>query len=80
MRNFALHQAQQSDMSIAPGILARLWQNWQSRRELARLTRFDDHMLRDIGLTRHSLHTALNVSLTDDPYARLGQVSPRSWR
>lgn len=71
MRNYALHQARQTEAPSIATLLHRLLQNWKARREIAHLSRFDDHMLRDIGLTRQSLRTAMNVSLSDDPYALL---------
>ncbi len=71
MRNYALHQAQQSDSLSVTGVVGRLVHNWKARRELAQLSRFDDHMLRDIGLTRVALISAMNTSLSDDPYAKI---------
>lgn len=37
------------------------------RREITRLAEFDDHQLKDIGLTRTDVNGALAVSMLDDP-------------
>ena len=44
---------------------------WLRRRLVAQMTGFDDHMLRDIGLTRADLDAALSVAGFDDPTRRL---------
>lgn len=45
---------------------------WRNRRTLAReLGWLDDHMLRDIGITRGDLHAALSGRVADDPCRRL---------
>ena len=52
MRDYALHRAEASE---ATGSLALLWtviRNWRARRSVARLDALDEHLLRDIGVTR----------------------------
>ena len=45
------------------GILLRLWSNWRARKEVARLNRLDDHILKDIGLRREDISWAANQPL-----------------
>lgn len=74
MRNFALHQAQQTGELPSVGILTRLWNNWKARRTTIRLADFDDHMLRDIGLTRGHIEAARYKSLTENPMLELKKI------
>ena len=51
----------------AVGLVRQAWQAWNSRRAIAPLTEFDDHMLADIGLTRSDLREALDLPFGSDP-------------
>ena len=44
-----------------------LWQAYRNRRAVAHLLAFDDHMLRDIGVTRGDVHAAMAAPISDDP-------------
>jgi hypothetical protein len=52
MNDYALHQARVSGNLEGGGLLTRLIANWQARRGVASLVELDDHMLRDIGVSR----------------------------
>lgn len=70
MREYALHQAQQLGL-LPEGLLTRLWNNWKSRRAIARLATFDDHLLQDIGVTRASVEEAKTTRWLEDAMHRL---------
>jgi uncharacterized protein YjiS (DUF1127 family) len=55
-----IHLAQQHG---ATGILARLWDNWQARRAVRALLERDDHLLRDMGVTRADVAWAAQLPL-----------------
>ena len=55
--------------------LAAVWGAARNRRSIARLLEWDDHMLRDIGLTPGDVRSALATPLGDDPSLRLGSLS-----
>ncbi len=55
-------------LSIRAGAL---WRSWQNRRAVFTLLEFDDRMLRDIGLTRSDVASALSGRAADDPSQRL---------
>ena len=44
---------------------------WERRRVVGRLGLMDDHMLRDIGITRQDIHSVLAEPLHRDPTERL---------
>ena len=46
------------------------WVSWQNRRSIAALYAYDDRMLRDIGLTRHDLTSAMVSS----PFGEIGRA------
>ena len=52
MNDYALHQARFSGNLAGGGLLTRLIANWQARRGVASLAALDDHILRDIGVSR----------------------------
>jgi uncharacterized protein YjiS (DUF1127 family) len=74
MRNYALFEAQQLGFLPSAGILTRVWNNWKSRRAIVRLAAFDDHMLRDIGVTRAHIEVARNTPLTENTALRFKNV------
>jgi uncharacterized protein YjiS (DUF1127 family) len=55
-----------------------------NRRRLLRLTELDDHLLRDIGLSRQDLRVALDLPFGEDPALELQRLARRSrsrgWR
>ena len=55
--------------------LIALWRAARNRRAVARLLEWDDHMLRDVGLTAGDVHAALASPMGDDPSYRLGAMS-----
>ncbi len=55
--------------------LAALWRAMRNRRSVARLLEWDDHMLRDIGLTPGDVRSALASPMADDPSYRLAAMS-----
>jgi uncharacterized protein YjiS (DUF1127 family) len=55
--------------------LVALWRAARNRRAVARLLEWDDHMLRDVGLTPGDVRSALATPLGDDPSYRLGAMS-----
>lgn len=58
-------------IASAAALVAAAKTAWMRRRLVAQMTGFDDHMLRDIGLTRTDLDAALSVAGFDDPTQRL---------
>lgn len=64
MRDFALTQA------AAAGCLGvslrTLYDNWQARRETARLADYDDYILQRLGILRSDLDRALQLPLTEN--------------
>lgn len=67
MRDFVLTQAEAIERSRPFPTLSRLISNLLKRRRLHRIADFDDHILRDIGLTRGELAYALGQPLDIDP-------------
>jgi uncharacterized protein YjiS (DUF1127 family) len=64
MRDYALSRAQSAEATGSGSFLGQLIRNWRARRAVARLDRLDDHMLRDIGITREDLRWAAGLPLT----------------
>jgi len=59
-------------------LLMSVAQRWENRRAVKNLLDWDDHALRDIGLTRADVRLALGLSLSEDPSTRLNDwVSER---
>jgi uncharacterized protein YjiS (DUF1127 family) len=54
--------------------LVALWNAVKNRRSVARLPKWDDHMLSDIGLTRGDVRSALAAPFSEDPSDRLGAL------
>jgi uncharacterized protein YjiS (DUF1127 family) len=53
---------------------------WKSRKEIANLADFDDHMLADLGLTRGDVRDALHLPLSSDPGRELQFRASRNVR
>lgn len=56
-------------------LAARVIKAWLRRREIMTLTEWDDHMLRDIGITRGDLHAAFASPAATDPSLRLSVMA-----
>jgi uncharacterized protein YjiS (DUF1127 family) len=79
MKDYALHQAQFSGSLPGHGILARLSQNWRAKRAVTKMSLLDDHMLRDIGLTRADVEWAANQPLMKNAALALEELSNKRW-
>jgi uncharacterized protein YjiS (DUF1127 family) len=55
MNDYALHQAQVSGSLEGGGFISKLIHNIQARRTVKQLWQMDDHMLRDMGVTREEI-------------------------
>jgi uncharacterized protein YjiS (DUF1127 family) len=55
----------------AVAVITAAWTGWRNRRDIRQLVEFDDHALRDIGLTRCDLYSALASGPFEDPSRRL---------
>ena len=64
MRDYALSRAEAAEATGSASMFGELIRNWRARRAVARLDRLDDHMLRDIGITREDLAWAAGLPLT----------------
>lgn len=51
--------------------MAKSWNTWKNHRMMTKLSTLDDHMLKDIGLTRGDVRLASALPYSDDPTARL---------
>ena len=79
MRDYVLNQAiarEQIEGSLVSHVL-RLFQNWRTRRDVAKLETFDDHMLADIGLTRGDVEWASHLPLSSNAILALEGRSRR---
>ena len=57
--------------------VSNLLHNWKVRKEVAKLSKFDDHMLKDIGLTRGDLRCAGSLPLSMNPAHALKDFTSR---
>jgi uncharacterized protein YjiS (DUF1127 family) len=64
----------------AVGLMQQAWHAWKTRRTIASLVEFDDHMLADIGLTRTDLREALDLPFGSDPGRELQFRAARNHR
>ena len=62
-------------LAASAALLVALWRAAQNRRRVIRLLEWDDHMLRDIGLTPGDVHSALASPLGHDPSSRLSALA-----
>lgn len=62
-------------ISVSAARVAAVWQAAKNRREVNRLAEWDERMLRDIGLTRNDVTSALASKFGDDPSARLDRFA-----
>jgi uncharacterized protein YjiS (DUF1127 family) len=63
MSEYLETRAQSMGGFAGEGLLSRLWNNWKARRDITNLQRLDDHMLKDIGLSRADIFWASQQSL-----------------
>ncbi len=69
-------QSAVAGLVAAASIALRVARNWLAKRSLAReFSELDDRMLRDIGLTRADIQSALTAPALVDPAARLKIVA-----
>ena len=64
MRDYALTRAQSAEAAGSASLISRVIGRWRARRAVARLADYDDHMLRDIGITRAEVNWAASLPLT----------------
>lgn len=64
MRDYALNRAVSLGEYGAVSLVRRLLRNWKARRRIVNLGSFDDHMLRDIGVSRGEIEWAAGLPLT----------------
>lgn len=64
MRDYALNRAISLGEYGAVSFIRRLLQNWKARRRIVNLSHYDDHMLRDIGVSRNEVEWAAGLPLT----------------
>ena len=60
-------------------VIASAWAVYRNRRQLRRIADLDDHLLRDIGLTRSDVEAASTMPIYTDPTARLAITSRGEW-
>lgn len=53
----------------------RRWTLYRGRRQVMHLSEFDDHLLRDIGLRREDVYTAIHYRGHEDPTRMLGELA-----
>jgi uncharacterized protein YjiS (DUF1127 family) len=70
MREYALHQSDQEFYGPI-GNLRRYLSNLLKRRMLKKVHELDDHILKDIGLSRQDVATVLDLPLQYDPIIEL---------
>jgi uncharacterized protein YjiS (DUF1127 family) len=64
MRNYALNRALSLEINPLALSLRNLWRNIIVKRNVTRLSSLDDHMLKDIGVTRDEVEWAAGLPLT----------------
>jgi uncharacterized protein YjiS (DUF1127 family) len=66
MRDYILSQAQSRQDFGLVATAKRVVRNWKHHRALARLSKLDDYLLHDMGLTRNLVQHLLALPLTVD--------------
>jgi uncharacterized protein YjiS (DUF1127 family) len=66
MRDYVLTQAQSRQSYGALTLVARLFRNWKHHRDLEKLLKLDDYLLKDMGLTRDVIIHLSKLPLTVD--------------
>lgn len=67
MKNYALHQAEFGGFAPGAANLATLYRNWKARKAVRDLEKLDDHLLKDLGVTRAEISMALHMPLDINP-------------
>ncbi len=80
MRDYALNLAASAEATGSHALLWDLIRNWRSRRAVSRLDRLDDHLLRDIGVTREELRWATRLPLSRNAALELDDLARRRRR
>ena len=70
MREYALNQSYQEFYGLIGGLRRKL-SNLFKRRALKNLHELDDHILKDIGISRDQVASVLHLSLQYDPIVEL---------
>jgi uncharacterized protein YjiS (DUF1127 family) len=66
MRDYILSQAQSRQALGLVATAKRVVRNWKHHRELSKMLKLDDYLLRDMGLTRPLLQHLQSLPLTVD--------------
>ena len=66
MRDFVLTQSQSRQAYGVLAVVARVARNWKHHRDLEKLLKLDDYLLRDMGLTRDVVLHLAGLPLTVD--------------
>jgi uncharacterized protein YjiS (DUF1127 family) len=66
MRDYVLTQSQSRQAYGMLTVVARVIRNWKHHRDLEKLLKLDDYLLRDMGLTRGVLLHLTTLPLTVD--------------
>lgn len=66
MRDYVLTQSQSRQAYGVLTVVARVIRNWKHHRDLEKLLKLDDYLLRDMGLTRDVVQHLANLPLTVD--------------
>ena len=66
MRDYVLTQSQSRQAHGMLTVVARLVRNWKHHRDLEKLLKLDDYLLRDMGLTRGVVLHLAGLPLTVD--------------
>jgi uncharacterized protein YjiS (DUF1127 family) len=66
MRDYVLTQSQSRQTYGCLTVVARVIRNWKHHRDLEKLLKLDDYLLRDMGLTRDVVMHLAGLPLTVD--------------
>jgi uncharacterized protein YjiS (DUF1127 family) len=66
MRDYVLTQSQSRQAYGRLTVVARMVRNWKHHRDLEKLLKLDDYLLRDMGLTRDVVLHLTSLPLTVD--------------
>jgi uncharacterized protein YjiS (DUF1127 family) len=75
MRDYALTQAEGRDHASVFSGFIQLFINWRRRKTLRTLVALEDHMLRDIGVSRDEVYRLMKLPLSVDPLWELERQS-----